>query len=400
MILIILPVIILCVFSFVEFLFPYQERLRIQVYRLAFFISYFIVAIKYCYGPDIALYIPLFENVETPNFILKNGTQFKDFEIGYVMLCSIAKYIGCSYWFFSFLITTLYFYTIAKLLKRIEKYKTFALFLIVLFDCNMLFFQFRETVAVSFFILSFLAYSDKKYFKYIILTILAIFTHKSAVFACLLTFFAFNINQLRATKRNYIVILICLLLFAFISIKDVILGIISYLPLDETTVKSIEFHIQVERRQQTIFFVYFFAIYCLYYYGLSQKKDSFSVPVLIFFLIVVLFYQNWYLLSRFRSYFMPIVIVYVIKELDNQINKNKLYKQLLVVTLYAFCFFFCRGIIKSYQKSESKILKSTTIFSLTEKTEEEIKEASMQKASVFWKYDNSNLVVDEKKEEK
>ena len=75
MILIILPVIILCVFSFVEFLFPYQERLRIQVYRLAFFISYFIVAIKYCYGPDIALYIPLFENVETPNFILKNGKK-------------------------------------------------------------------------------------------------------------------------------------------------------------------------------------------------------------------------------------------------------------------------------------------------------------------------------------
>ena len=47
-----------------EFLTIRNKRSNKLIYNIAFFIVLFIVSIKYYYGPDIALYIPTYNNIE------------------------------------------------------------------------------------------------------------------------------------------------------------------------------------------------------------------------------------------------------------------------------------------------------------------------------------------------
>ena len=64
---------VLFILSLTDFLFVNQPKLAQQLYRLSFFVTFFFVSIKYYYGVDIALYIPLYEKVESPMYILKDG---------------------------------------------------------------------------------------------------------------------------------------------------------------------------------------------------------------------------------------------------------------------------------------------------------------------------------------
>ncbi len=388
MILILIPIIITAFFSVIELNIPNQKRLQNQLYQIVFYTVFFIVGIKYYYGPDIHLYVPLYENIESPWYIWQNGSHIgKGIEIGYLYYCSIFKWIGCNFWLFTFSITCIYFYSIYQCFKHIEKYKITALFALTVFESNILFFEFRQAIAVSLFILGILAFLEKKYFKYLLYIVISVFFHKSAIFVAILSFIVLFVPTIKYSRNYYLTLCLIIISGIFISFGDILTFLTTILPIPDTTINSISHHLDVENSFQIIFILYCITFVCLYQYSINTDNDKkrFYVLILSFFLIIAIFYKYWFFLNRVRSFFSPLIIVFIINELSRTKLKVKFIKQTLVIALFCFAFIYARGLYLVETKSKSKVLAATTLFSRINRSEAEIKKTNIDKAVLYFK---------------
>lgn len=388
MILILIPIIITAFFSVIELNIPNQKRLQNQLYQIVFYTVFFIVGIKYYYGPDIHLYVPLYENIESPWYIWQNGSHIgKGIEIGYLYYCSIFKWIGCNFWLFTFGITCIYFYSIYQCFKHIEKYKITALFALTVFESNILFFEFRQAIAVSLFILGILAFLEKKYFKYLLYIVISVFFHKSAIFVAILSFIVLFVPTIKYSRNYYLTLCLIIISGIFISFGDILTFLTTVLPIPATTINSISHHLDVENSFQIIFILYCITFVCLYQYSINTDNDKkrFYVLILSFFLIIAIFYKYWFFLNRVRSFFSPLIIVFIINELSRTKRRVKFIKQTLVIALFCFAFIYARGLYLVETKSKSKVLAATTLFSRINRTEAEIKKTNIDKAVLYFK---------------
>ena len=107
--------VVLLLFSLTDFMWPGQQKLHRQLYELAFFVTYFLFTIKYYYGADIATYVPVYENIESPQVLLTQGSKHSStFELGYLLFCSVLHHVGVSFWLMTAIVSTFYFYAIHK----------------------------------------------------------------------------------------------------------------------------------------------------------------------------------------------------------------------------------------------------------------------------------------------
>lgn len=388
MILILIPIIITAFFSVIELNIPNQKRLQNQLYQIVFYTVFFIVGIKYYYGPDIHLYVPLYENIESPWYIWQNGSHIgKGIEIGYLYYCSIFKWIGCNFWLFTFGITCIYFYSIYQCFKYIENYRITALFALTVFESNILFFEFRQAIAVSLFILGILAFLEKKYIKYLLYIVISVFFHKSAIFVAILSFIVLFVPTIKYSRNYYLTLCLIIISGIFISFGDILTFLTTILPIPDTTINSISHHLDVENSFQIIFILYCITFVCLYQYSINTDNDKkrFYVLILSFFLIIAIFYKYWFFLNRVRSFFSPLIIVFIINELSQTKLKVKFIKQTLVIALFCFAFIYARGLYLVETKSKSKVLAATTLFSRINRSEAEIKKTNIDKAVLYFK---------------
>jgi hypothetical protein len=384
--LMLLPILIMFFFSIFEIIIPNEKKLKEQLYKLAFFIVFFVVAIKYYYGPDIRLYAPLYEKIESPLYILKNGsTVGKGIEIGYIYYCSIFKWLGFSFWFFTFSISCIYFYAIYKYFELLHEYKLFALFVLTIFESNIFFFEFRQAIAVSLFILSILSYFNKKYFRYILLSLLSILFHKSAFFVSSLTFIIFFFPIIKY-KRNYYILLIAILITGmFVSIDSILNLLILKLPINPASIFSFLHHIEVKKELQAVLLIYLLCFIGLYLYSNNKVKNNrYYILILSFLAMIAIFYKYWFFLNRVRSYFTPLLIVFVINELTSSKIRLVAIKQLLVIAVYFYGIWYVHDIWLINKNSSTKILSSTTIFDLRKKSEDQIKKENLKKSVVYF----------------
>jgi hypothetical protein len=384
--LMLLPILIMFFFSIIEIIFPHEKKLNEQLYKLAFFIVFFIVAIKYYYGPDIRLYVPLYEKIENPLYILKNGSIVgKGVEIGFIYYCSIFKWLGFSFWFFTFSITCIYFCVIYKCFEHLHEYKLFALFVLTIFESNIFFFEFRQAISVSLFLLSILSYFNKKYFRYIIFTILAILFHKSAFFVSFLTFIIFFFPTIKFSRKYYVFLFAILLIGIFVSIENILDFLLLRLPINPISVSSILHHIQVKKELQAVLLVYLLCFIGLYLYGNNKEKNNrYYILVLSFLAMIAIFYKYWFFLNRVRSYFTPFLIVFVINEFTGSKIRLVAIKQLLVIAVYFYSIWYAHDIWLINKNSSTKILSSTTIFDLRKKSGDQIKKENLKKSVVYF----------------
>lgn len=388
MILILIPIVITAFFSVIELNIPNQKRLQNQLYHIVFYTVFFIVGIKYYYGPDIHLYVPLYENIESPWYIWQNGSHIgKGIEIGYLYYCSIFKWIGCNFWLFTFSITCIYFYSIYQCFKHIENYRITALFALTVFEANILFFEFRQAIAVSLFILGILAFLEKKYIKYLLYIVISVFFHKSAIFVAILSFIVLFVPTIKYSRNYYLTLCLIIISGIFISFGDILTFLTTILPIPDTTINSISHHLDVENSFQIIFILYCITFVCLYQYSINTDNDKkrFYVLILSFFLIIAIFYKYWFFLNRVRSFFSPLIIVFIINELSRTKLKVKFIKQTLVIALFCFAFIYARGLYLVETKSKSKVLAATTLFSRINRSEAEIKKTNIDKAVLYFK---------------
>ena len=382
--------VVLLLFSLVELSFAKHKVLCDQLFHIAFAFTVFWVGIKYYIGPDISSYVPFYENIQSLKDIF-SGHYSGSFEIGFAIFCSSLKSIGLSFWGMTVIVSIIYFSAIYKLFKKLSSYRTFALFILVLLDYNLLLYEFRQSLAVSFYIWMVLFLFNKRYTASIIMLIISSFVHKSGLFMSVGTFLIYWIRFIKIDKQAYALLLTLLILFLIIPLKDFLLPIINRLPLDSLVINSIKHHLLIAKLFQWIFIIYAMIIFCTAYYGNFTKENAkWHWIIFACLLLIVLLFQYWFILNRLRSYFLPLAIIYIINTIQKSKNKSVLPKQILVFAILFFAGIFYRGYHKGLERSVSKVNETSTIFQLFTKSKEQVKNEQMQKADKFWKYEYLN----------
>ena len=384
--------IILFALSLTDFIYPRQEKLHKQMYAIAFGLTYFLFTIKYYYGGDIIFYSHLYDSIASPVVLLSdpsNKLLGNYMEPGFLLFLSTLKHLGFSFWMMTAIVSTIYFYAIYLLFKKIPSKKTFALLILVVLDFNLIFATFRQCLAVSFFIFMLLAYIDKKYWKSILFLILALSMHKSTLFACAFLVIALTLKSYKSTKHNYYFLIVLLFLFSLFSFSDTIRFILEKTNASEWIIFSVEHHLLLAQRLQSIFVLYFITIFTVAFYYRNEEDTGREKRIIqwvsfVALLMVVVLYQYWYLLTRFRSFFIPIVLVFVFRLLHEHKAKYIWFRQGAVICIYLlFSALITRRAIEQ-NNLESGIYDTSTIFSRITKSEEQIKKEQLRKANIFW----------------
>lgn len=376
---------ILCGLSFIELLYPHAKNLSNQLYQVAILTTAFLVGIKYYFGPDIMIYVPMYENIQTPIELLHGNISSK-YEIGFLFYISICQHwLKLNFWSMTLIITILYFLAIHLIIRKLPTLKTFALFSIIFLQTNLIFFEYRQCMAVSFFIFSILAFDKKHYITYALFTALAILFHKSAPIVCGISFIGLFFSQFK--QNNSFVAVSILFLFAFIAIplKSLLLTLSDLLPFSASVLKSIQDHLIIERRVQVIFLVYLIVSYCVYFYFYrSQKLKTWHIVTICGLIVIALFYQYWFFINRLRSYFIPFIALYAITLGYNSVNKHVFIKQSAILAIYLLFAINLKNLYVGNGNLKSGIAETSTVFRLLNDTEENIKTKNLEKAERFW----------------
>ena len=376
---------ILCVLSLTELLYPTHKNFSNQIYLIALFSTAFLSTIKYYFGPDIFIYVPMYEEIPRIEEILSPGFKSK-YEIGFLIFCSICNHwFGLSFWWMTVIIDILFFIALHLVLKQLPYLRTFALFAIILLETNLIFFELRQCLAVTLFTFSMLAFNKEKYIIYAATTIVAILMHKSASFVCMITLFTLLILRFKRTNTLFAVSMVFIVVFLAIPLKSLLLAMSSYLPLDANVLKSIQDHLTIERRVQVIFMIYALVLYIGYIY-FSRKKElkTWHAVAVCGLLLIALFYQYWFFINRLRSYFLPFIAIYIINLAINNRGYQPLIKQMSVAALYCLFLVNLSNLYKGNANLKSGIAETSTIFQLRNESAESIKARNMQKAKTYW----------------
>ena len=376
---------ILCGLSFIELLYPNAKNLSNQLYQVAILTTAFLVGIKYYFGPDIMIYVPMYETIQTPIDLYYNPNPSR-YEIGFRFYCSICKHwLGLNFWAMTASITILYFTSLHLVLRQLPALKTFALFTIIFLQTNLVFFEYRQCMAVALFILSILAFNKQQYILYILFTLLALLIHKSAPIVCGVSLIGLIIFRFKQDNSFFAISILFLFAFIAIPLKSLLLTLSDLLPFSANVLKSIQDHLIVERRVQVVFLAYLIVSYCVYYYFYQSKKlKTWHIITICGLIMIALFYQYWFFINRLRSYFIPFIALYTISLCYNSINKYIFAKQSAILIIYFLFFINLKNLYIGNGNLKSGIAETSTIFQLLNDTEENIKNRNLKKAETFW----------------
>lgn len=376
---------ILCGLSFIELLYPNAKTLNNQLYQLAILITGFLVSIKYYFGPDIVIYAPMYENIKTLQELLFQPNT-SDYEIGFLIYLSICKHwLRLSFWAMTASITVIYFTTLHLLLRKLTSFKTFALFSIIFLQTNLIFFEFRQCLAVSFFIISILSIEKKQYIPLIIFSLLSIITHKSAIIIYAISLVGLMLSYFKQDNNFFAISIFFLFAFILIPLKSLLLTASQILPFDTHVLKSIQEHLIIEERFQVVFLIYLIVSYSIYvYFYKSQKLKTWHIITICGLIVIAIFYQYWFFINRLRSYFIPIITFYAITICCNSPNKHLFTKQLTVFFVYCLFAVSLKNLYFGNANLKSGIAETSTIFQLLNDSEENIKTRNLEKAQLFW----------------
>ncbi|MBN2787143.1 MAG: EpsG family protein [Paludibacteraceae bacterium] len=397
--------VVLFFLSLTDFIYLNQKKIHQSIFLFSFGLTYFLFTIKYYYGGDIALYVPVYEGIENPKQFIQNGSKYQQsgyFETGYLFFCSLMKYLGLSFWMMTVVISSFYFYVIYKLFTYISDKKTFALLILVILEYNLIFATYRQCLSVSFFLLMIISCLNEKYIKAIFFLFLTSIMHKSGFYISLIAFFLMTLKRIEINGVFYWILSFLLLIIAFLPINDIILFISNILPFSQSSLSSLEHHLMFGRKLQVILLLYFILISSVAYFSEKYSKIKQMQWVVFFgFIVIVFLYQYFYLLVRIRSYFIPLIIVYAFtifkrekKSLDTSFSiekKTLLFRQVFVIVLYLFNLHSIRFRYIEQNSLKSGIYNSSTIFSRLNKTEKKIKQEQLHKAEMYWKNEFTSI---------
>ncbi len=378
-------------FAICECLAVGHTRLQQQIYHLAFLGVVVWCTAKYAYGPDIASYIPFYESLRHPISDLSNPELY--FEKGFIFFCSCLKSIGITFWGMTAIVSLFYFTAIAFLWKQLPTYKTVGLFALVCLDYNLMLMEFRQCIAVTLFIFMILAFQKKRYVWCVVCAGIAITMHKSAliILLCAAIFYAFR--KLPVTKRGYLLLAILILLLMFIPLQPLLAKMASFLPLNDSVLRSLEHHLLVGKTFQKVFILYLATMLCLAYY----KRNDTPNKTLHWIMwccgaVLICLYPYWFLLNRLRSYFLPFLIIYIIHTLQGKDITDVLPRQLYTVVVLGYFLLVAIMIPKTNSQLKYPTDNVSLVFERIKHSEQALQNRQMKQALQYWDYDYTKMI--------
>ena len=384
-------------FGVIDFMTERYPRLQRDIFYIAWFVVAFLFAIKYYYGPDIWTYVPFYKKVPSISEIIAHpGDLDYGFEPGYAIFCRVLRDLGVSFYWMTCILSCLYFVVILVLFKKIDHKRSFALAILVSLDYNVICYEMRQCLAVVAFLLMVLCLERKRYLWAILCAVAAMISHKSGFVAVIPTLGYFLISSPRCSMRTISQVLLVLLVIMFLlPVTKLSLGFLNHLPVSEAVLFSINHHLSLGRQVQVVFLVYALTLVCLVHYTqyCKSRKEIFAIAATIGILCIVMLYQYYYLLNRIRSYFTPLILVYIFSVVQNaekqqiHIPYGQLIKQL---TCFIVCLYMAHTAIAIHrggQVLKNRVNDTCTVFDLIDHRASDIQNAQMKKARLFWEQD-------------
>ena len=370
--------------------FPRMQR---QLYRIFFVTIYILLLIRYYYGPDIRIYVPHFEGIAAPAYLLHHPEKMQ-FEWGYEMLCSIIKALGGTFWWLNAVITTIYFAALASLFRSLKRHQLFAFACVILLDYNLIYAQIRECLAVTFFIFMVLSLQNKKYFWAVVTATLTLLCHKSGFIPVCLTLICLPLLRMRENADIYRLLAFALFILLLIPVSKIDSSYVNMLPLPNVYLKSVRHHLLLGRQLQIVAVVYLAIMFIVIYLRTPHKNryNWMAIEFLIGMLIIVVFYPYFNFLMRLRSFFIPLIAYYVLTLVnDENLMREFPYSKLVAQSVAAILFVYFIHTTISYDRMaktwHAPVARASTVLELREHSPKDIRNRQMKIAEVFWRED-------------
>lgn len=386
-----LILIVVMVFGLSDFLTERVSALQRLMYVVGFVTVYVLFTIKYYYGPDIINYYYHYESIQSLADAWYNPDKYS-FEIGYTLFVALLKGLGVSLYWVTAIISTIYFAAIALFFRQIPSKRCFALMILVVLDYNLMFFEFRQCLSVSFFIFMILCLQDRKYWLALPMALLAMAMHKSGVFVVPLCLLAYCLHGKPVQAWFFQLLMVALVVVLLLPLTNIATTMLNFLPADYLF--SIEHHLRLGKQIQSVWIVYAMLVVCVEYYLHYHKTrmDSVAIMAVMGIAIVVVSYQYYYILNRIRSFFVPFVIVWVFqvvqeRDTDRPIPYFKLLGQVACVLFFVYSIHMTRAITKQREVLHFHIYNICTVFDIREGQIKALQQKQLELAENFWKYD-------------
>ena len=383
-------------FGLTDFLTERYPRLQRDIYHIALFVVTFLFAIKYYYGPDIMSYAPFYETVPTLSSIWSNPDDLRfHFEPGFATFCRILKDCGLSFYWMTAVLTILYFMTIHLFLRRIESKRSFALAILVVLEYNVVCYELRQCLAIVFFLLMVMSLDRKQYLWTFVCALCAVVTHKSGIAVVVPTLLYFLISQRNSLRTLSQLLLIALVVMLLLPMTNLSFSFLSALPLPSSILHSINHHLSLGRQIQVVFIVYIVVLMILVHFSqyTRSRMESIALAAMIGLVFIVMLYQYYYLLNRIRSYFTPLILVFIFRYVQQAEREHKsipygqLLKQSACFIMMLYMIHATYAIHRGDRMVKHKVNEACTVFELIDHRASDVQKSQMKKAELWWKED-------------
>ncbi len=297
-----------------------------------------LAAIKYIEpGTDMQGYMGEYENVSSQSFryLLE---RYPD-NPGYYVISKLFSFSGLSYHFWFAFVGAVFWGSMMQIIYRFSNDRLYCMllsFTISIFDFSLR--GSKQTLAMGFVFLAFLAFADKKYFRSAILYIAGYFCHPSC-----LVFLACPVLFKLSSKKNFGLVLLLgsavVLLFSSVLLS---FGL-SIIGSDHYT------DLYLIRRSQysNTTLIYYVIIFLFGIIGSSNYIHNYF-PYGRFFMglsLCCVIVQSMSLINkdffRLAYYYVPFLIIYPTITFSNALNSNSLKNIMMAITIF-YCLYIIR----------------------------------------------------------
>lgn len=266
----------------------------------------------YMGGSDVYVYENVYEKVPSISVVLKyiftgvNEGVSENYEIGFLLICSIGKLLNLSYFGFLLLYSILFYTLLYNGLKKIvDEWAIFiALFMYKIMFYNT-FISIRQglTMAVYCYAINYII--NKKTVKYFLCCAVAFFIHRGAIILPLLYFAQYIPMSKNNLKKLAIGFAPTWFLRGYVNLSGPMERIISIIGFSQKsegwaeTTESISIIHTLE--------CYIIVILCIYFYDLiveKGRKAIVALQLMIFTIPIFTLFSNWIVLTREKDYFV------------------------------------------------------------------------------------------------
>lgn len=382
--------------ALIELLLTGMDRMKRDLFIVAMLTAFVGFTSKYYYGPDIAVYVPLYDATGTLADTLA-GHHPGGYEIGFILFLSLCRTVGLSFWGMTAVISCLFFGALYLLLRRLPDKRVLALSLLVALMPDLIYAQLRQCLAVTLFVGCVVTaetvhtgpdHSRGRIALAVALAAGAALMHKSALFIILPTAAYYLMQPRRVQVSLWAVLAVALAVLAIVPTEGLIGSVIDHISSTSSTAESLKMHLAFAKLHQTNFVLYMLAIVLLGLYSHSaERRSAIAATAAAGLIMMVALYQYYFLLSRLRSYFLPVAVYYIFSVMARARAEHRPYVHIVRQIAEILVIVFMSYKVWSFDvnsQSGRGVLRASTIFELADHKPEELRDRQMLRAEQFW----------------